>query len=161
MAFARRQFGLTVAQGDVDTLLEAMGTTPYYQSNDVNPRMVLRLEDGGYAGYQTQIAAAGSYTVQLPNTYTSASRLFFAMSTSQTAKVVVVSPDHSTSTVLVSAIGTSPGVFSWTGTVTSITVSVPGASASTFSYMAWTLPDISLSSGWRQGQQSSGIQDDE
>jgi hypothetical protein len=61
--------------------------------------------------------------------------------------------------VLVSAIGTSAGIFSWTGTVTGITVNIPGAAASTVSFMMWTLPDITIAEGWRQGAQSSGIQD--
>ena len=159
MPYARRQFAMTVVDGDQDTLIDASGDVPLYQSVDVNPRMVLKLADGGYAGYMTSIASAATHTVQLPNSYTSASRLFFTMKSSVTAKVVVTSPDHSTSTVLVSVVGTDPGVFSFCGTVTAITVNIPGAAASDVEFLCWTMPDITLAEGWRQGEQSTGVQD--
>ena len=103
-----------------------------------------------------QIIANGSLTVPLPDGYTSASYLQATIITEGLIKVVVVSPDHATSTVLVQGSATSPGMHQICEKVTSITITENAkvAAAVRVAYACVQLPDISDEDSFR------GLQDD-
>ncbi len=131
-----------------------------WASQDVYPAKIQILNDGDIMADEITFAALGSGALPLPSGYTSAGRLSVFMRVSSTVKIVIVSPSVSTSTVLVKA-GTatdSNGFFSFTGRVTSMTVTNPSATAAaTVEYFAWEYPsDITVAAAWRDGAQTIG-----
>ena len=144
-----RQFSALLAQGNVAVDEFSL---PVYQSYDVSPTIKPKLDAGKNAGDYITIAASGSYTVQLPDEYTSAERLFVLISAAGIIRCVIVSPAHATSTILIKGEDSDrPGVYGCCERITSITLSNPTAAAVLVQVSLFELPDLTLSSSFSNG----------
>lgn len=154
--YAQRQFSLTVAAGSVTELSAA--PKPVYQMTDVHPKYVLKLADGKANGDTASIAAGGSFSLPLPSDYASSKRLFVALRATGIVKATVVSPDHPTSDVMVRPpYLSSEGIFSFVGTVTSITINNPTIAEVRLQWFLFEYPDLALADSWRDGGRALGI----
>lgn len=128
--------------------------------SDTYPGNIMSVDDGNSSTGEVTIAASASQVLRLPAGYVSTHYLGIMISTTQKAKVVIVSPDHATGTQLVMA-GTASaeeGFYSSQDTVTSITVTNVSASSAIVRFFLWTYPaDITESSAWRSGTQTTGV----
>lgn len=159
--YIQRQIAMTVGEGQKTTLPDMRDI--YYRMTDVQPKYALNIANGEYSSDKIRLDASDSYTVQLPENYTNASRLHCCFVVKQAdCKAVIVSPDHGTSTVLLKATtgttnGEHAGVLMFSGTVTSIVLSVDaGADSSLIEYFLYKIPDLSLAASWRIGSRAVG-----
>lgn len=160
--YIQRQFGADVVTGDDTDLVTSTISNYVWQLTDTNQRYVLVIDPGKYVQGTIDLAASASYSIQLPNTYDSANRLFVMIRSDLTIKVVTVSPFDPTSTFLVRAgvEAGQDGIYSSQGRVTSITVSNPQSETATVEYFLFEQPDLSLADSFRDGQIATGVQTD-
>ena len=154
----QRQFGVQVVKGTETDILT--NVSYLWQLTDNNPRYVLNIDPGQFTQGTVEIAASGSYAIQLPDAYDSAERLFVFLKTDKTIKAVTVSPVDPTSTVLIyaGAGDGQEGVFTTCGRVTSITLSNPQTATATVEYFLFQLPPIAYAAAFRDGNIATGIE---
>lgn len=157
--FVQRQYSGFVGDGSSTDPTTYSKQSRLWELQDVYPSKILKLADGLYIANQAQVAGASfqTYAVPLPGSYSSTNRLCFALKTDQNIKVSFTSPDNPASAVIVYAPSGQYGFYSCCQTVTSISIVVPGATAANISYVAYQLPDLSLTGSWRDGYQTVGI----
>lgn len=156
----QRQISFTVVTGD-QTVASAVGMTGVVNDfADTYPSNILSLDSDSISTGETTIAASGSQALPLPQGYASTQYLFIALSTNgATAKVAVVSPDHTTSTHLVKCGTALEGVAIYMDTVTSITVTNTSGSATLTVrwFLAQYPEDLDDQDSWLFGAQSTGV----
>lgn len=158
--YIQRQISAVVGQGQVETLPE-LSVFPF-KMRDVLPKFSLVVGDGEYTSGQIRLDASDSYSVPLPAGYSNTARLSCIFRANSVCKVVIVSPDHGTSTILLKGTngttnGEHHGILMWQGTVTSITVSVAAAGDSTLiDYFLFEIPDLTDPDSWRLGARAIG-----
>lgn len=131
-----------------------------WDMRDAYPANQLQLGDGKKLSFETQIAASGSLVLPLPSSYDTTNPLFVLFRCTGLAKLVTVDPDLGTSTSLCrpGLAADQNGLQCFTQRITSITVSNPSSTAAiTIAYMMFEVPDLTLSSNWRQGYQTTGV----
>jgi hypothetical protein len=143
---------------DTDPVLYGFSSR-VWDMRDCYPANQLQLADGKKISFETQIAASGSLSLPLPASYASANPLFVLFRATKLVKVVTVDPLLGTSSSLCrpGLASDQNGLQCFCQRITSITVSVPGVDAATIQYMAFEVPDLTLSSNWRQGYQTTGV----
>ncbi len=159
--YLQRQISAACIEGE--ELYLADGQKFPYRFSDVLPKYILQIGNGEYTSDYIRLDATDSYAIPLPESYTSASRLSVIIRSNAICRVVVVSPDHGTSTFLLKATnGTTKGdhfgAIMWQGTVTSITVNVPTAFDSALvEYFMFKIPDLADADSWRLGDRALGV----
>ncbi len=160
--FVRRQYAAACGQGSHSTLPDC--TIFPYRFTDVNPRNTLNLEDDKFTSDYTALTANTSFSIPVPDGYSSANKLGVILRATAITKVVIVDPSAlGTSTFLIKATsgttkGNHPGILAWSGRVTSITVSVPSAfDTSLVQWFLYEIPDLTLASSWKNGYQTLGV----
>ena len=145
-----RQIAATMARGNISEL-NGMAVVEWL-SHDVRSKYQLLVGDGKCVGGYPSIVASGSYSVPLPTEYSSTSRMLCIFASTGVARVSVVSPDHSNSTIILKGESSSrPGIVVWNGTITSITVANPGSSEIGVQYSLVELPDLTDVDSFRGG----------
>lgn len=151
-----RQLATHVVEGAVTD----MATAPNYEFQfvDVHPRFILKLAAGKLVNDYTTLDASASFTIPLPNAYSSANRLFVMLRSNKTLKVTTVSPAHATSVVMLKAgaAATQNGIYTFVDRVTSITLLNPQATVAKVEWFCFEYPDITKASGWRDGDFALG-----
>lgn len=165
--FIQRQITGTVGIGDYTTMAQFDPSKNVWSLNDVRPTTIMKIDPGKHSsGVLTIPATTGTATVPLPESYDTANRLAVFIFSNTIIKCVTVSPAHSTSSVLIKPSAASNanssneqrGILNWIGRVTSITLSNVQSVAATVQYMMWEYPtDISASTTWRSGAQTTGV----
>lgn len=155
--YVQRQFSAFLGNGsNTDPVMYGVANR-LWTSQDVYPAKILKLASGEAQTVVLFLNVDSAGTVSLPSGYVSTSKLMFTLSTDSTVKVVTVSPDHPTSTVLVKAATGQNGLFSFVGTVTSIVVTNESLTATaTVIYNLFEYPDITDPDSWRDGTQTTG-----
>lgn len=159
--FLQRQIAATTVEGEKTYLAD--GTKVPYKLTDVLPKYALKLGEGKYASSYIGLDDGDSYVAQLPEGYASTEMLSCIIRSQSIVKVVIVSPDHGTSTFLLKGTngttnGDHPGLLMWQGTVTSITISSPtGAGAALVDYFFFEIPDLTSADSWRLGNRALGV----
>lgn len=159
--YVLRQVAAHLAAGNVEQLAYA-GNVPW-RFKDVLPKYALNVEESKISQGQT-LANSSSYTVPLPTGYTNTARLacFIQANGGSPVKVTVVSPDHGTSTFMLSptnsdTLGVHPGIVMWCGTVTSIAVITQSPNEVPVEWFLFELPDLDDADGYRIGQLALGV----
>jgi hypothetical protein len=158
--FLQRQISASCVLGEFDSLADA--TKFPYKLVDVLPKYILNLEPGKFTSDYIDLDATDTFSVPLPTNYTTGERLSCVFRSNNICKLVIVSPDHGTSTFLLkstssAAQGDHKGIIMWQGSVTSITVSVPATfDPALIEYFIWEIPDLSLASSWKLGDMAIG-----
>ena len=159
--YVQRQITGSLCLGDASTLAQFDPSRNLWSHLDVRPSTIMKLESGKHSsGTLTLPATTGSAVIPLPQDYDTAERCAVFIFSDLTVKVVTVSPAHSTSTGLIKAgaAADQPGMMSWVGRVTSVTVSNANATAATVKYLVWEYPtDITDNDAWRDGAQTTGV----
>ena len=103
------------------------------------------------------LVGGASVSVQLPKGYTDAKNLFFLLRTNGDLEISVTSPEHAASKNYIFGTATCPGLFVRQSRVTSISIANPTIALTgvTYSWVAVSLPDLSLNSSY-QGMSSDG-----
>lgn len=160
---ARLTAGLVQALGDV--------VTYPFRWIDVPRRMVLKLVgDGRMESDYVVLIPSATKTITLPNGYTAGvtlanggKRLRCSFRSNDVVRLVIVSPDQGTSTILVKGTngttnGNHDGYLVFTGTITSISIQAPATNAADVEveYMLYELPDLTTSAAYRDGTLAFG-----
>ncbi len=156
--YVQRQCSAIMIPGD-DTSAAAKGMgSKLFDASDTYPSNILVVDDAGLSAGAVEIAAAGSQALPLPAGYVAAQWLGIFIECEAIAKVVVVSSAHTTSTHLVKADSTIPGICQYMDTgVTSITLTNNGSATATFKYFLFQYPeDLDANASWRSGSQTTG-----
>lgn len=159
--YVRRQHAARLGQGNKASLPD-LGTI-IYRLNDVSYRNTLKLSDDKMTSGYMVISANTSFSIPLPEGYTTSNRLAVILRGNAIAKVVLVDPVLGTSSFLLKGTsgttkGDHPGVISWQSKVTSITVSVPvGYDQCLLEYFLFEIPDMTVESSWQKGSQILGV----
>jgi len=159
--YLQRQISAVCTEGEQEYLSNSQKFP--YRLADVLPKYVLAIGNGEYTSDYIRLDATDSYVIPLPESYTSSDRLSVIIRSNAICRVVVISPDHGTSTFLLKATnGTTAGdhfgSIMWQGTVTSITVDVPTAfDPALVEYFAFKIPDLTEASSWRLGDRALGV----
>ncbi len=157
--FVQRQFNGFLGEGDTTNPVTVGLPSMLWQNVDVTPSTILQLDPGsfstGTAGVNASLSSV--YTIPLPASYVSTSRLSFTMKTDQNIRVSVVSPDHPDSTVLVYVPDDGYGFYSVVETVTSINVVNLGDTDAIIEFACFTCPDLTAVGSWRDGYQTLGV----
>ncbi len=157
--FIQRQFTGFLGSGE-STLATTVGLpNTVWQSNDVPPSHILKLDPGLFSTASAVVPAAlsATHTVALPQSYTSDQRLSFTLKTSGNIRVTVTSPDHPNSVTLVYAPEDSSGFYATVQTVTAITVVSLSDTDTEIEYACFTVPDLNSPASWRGGYQTVGV----
>lgn len=165
--FVSRQFsGLVIPTDTVNTPTDPSSSQVYlWQLTDVPLKYILRMASEGLVSHDyINIAASTTETLALPNEYVNTQRLFVALRAADDVRVVVASPNHATSTVVLKTSGAGGsaaqnGIITMVDTITSITVFNGHAGAVAIEYFMFQYPDITRAAGWRIGSQATGVQD--
>lgn len=157
-----RQIGGKLAVGQVASL--AAATRFPWRLVDVPSKYKLYVAAGKASCQFGIIAAGASKTLALPEAYTAGKPLYVSIKVNDLTKVVVVSPDHGTSTFLVKATngavnGAHDGLLIWVGTVTSITVTAAAAATNGVQVESFLfeLPDLTVQTSFRDGARALGV----
>lgn len=126
---------------------------------DVPRRYALKLAaDGKLVADFVAMTPNTTKTLTLPNNYTAGKRLRCAFRSNDVARLVVVSPDQGTSTILLKGTngttnGAHDGYLVFTGTITSISLQAPSQNAADVQveYVLYELPDITQSAAFAGG----------
>lgn len=154
--YALRQISASCVEGGKTELSAAEKTV--YQLADIHPRYILNIGNGkAISDYISIAATGGSFSLPLPNGYDASKRLFVLIRSTKTIKCAVVSPDHPASTTLIRAGNNQDGIYSVVETITSITLTNPQSSVAKVEYFLFEYPDITNNTGWRSGEQSTGL----
>lgn len=160
--FILRQLALRLMEGEQAT---PSSRKVLQRSADVLPSTIPIVADGDFKAEQIVLNATDTYAVPLPQNYTNASKLQCFFKTTKLVKFTVVSPDEGTSNYLVKGTddttnGEHIGILAFTGTVTSITITVPAASDDVqIDFAMFMLPDLTLGASYRYGAQTTGVED--
>lgn len=159
--FLQRQISAACVEGQKESLAD--GIKFPYKFSDVLPKYVLQIGEGEFTSDYIRLDATDSYSVPLPVSYSNTGILSCIIRSTARCRVVIVSPDHGTSTFLLKACsgttdGDHSGALMWQGTVTSITVNVPTAFDSALvDYFLFKVPDLTLAASWRLGNRALGV----
>ncbi len=158
MTFIQRQFSAFLGEGDDTDPVTYPISTRIWSEQDVYPSNILKIADGLQASGRLTVLTSGPKTLALPQLYDSASRLFLVMSVTAITKVVIASPAHSTSTVLLrpGAATDQRGILTLNDRITSITISTLGA-FTMIEYFCFQMPDLSIAASWQNGYQTLGV----
>lgn len=129
------------------------------------------LLDPGKQAYQSfSLAQNTSAAIPRPEAYDAADRLYVAVQSDFKSRVVIVSPTHGTSTVLLKGTdsdddGTHASFFTWQGDVTSVTISIPstadGGVTTAVQVFMYAIPDLSDFESYFDKQIGLGVSGDE
>lgn len=155
-SFLFRQISMMLARGDVAAIADAE-TFPYRQ-RDVKPSTVLKIDSGLRCGQALSLAAAGTYTVQLPDDYDTAQKLHGIFVTNGIIRAVTTSPELTgTSTQLIKGTAADGrGTWTFQQRITSIVLSNPTAAVVLVEYMLFQLPDLAVQESYRDGCRTIG-----
>ncbi len=159
--FVRRQFAARCGQGSHSQLpdLPIIG----YRFTDVSPRNVLKLDADKITSGYMMISANTSFALPLPEGYSSANYLAVVLRGNAICRAVLVDSVLGTSTFLLKGTsgttkGNHPGVISFQGHVTSVTVNVPVAfDDCLLEYFMYEIPDLTVPGSWQNGSQTIGV----
>jgi hypothetical protein len=160
--FLLRQISARLLDGEQETVGSSRNIQ--LRVNDVLPSTILRLEDGDCKSESVVLNASDTYAVPLPQNYASTDLLQVFLKTNVVIKVTVVSPDEGTSNYLVKGTegttdGEHEGILCFTGTVTSITITIPsGSNDAQVDFAMFKLPDLTLNASYRSGSQTTGVE---
>lgn len=157
-SFVQRQISGFLGVGD-DTLANQYAPeSNLWSMQDVSPTTILKVDNALQNSGTITLAASGTAALTLPQAYDSANQLYCYVSTDVEVKAVTVSPAHSTSTVMVTSIG-SPlrGILSFVDRVTSLTLTNTSATSAIVRYFFVELPDLTSVDSWRSGYQTLGV----
>ncbi len=158
--YVQRQIAAWLADGDHQSIAEA--TSFSWRARDVRSNLELALGVGKVDGDSVRLDAGESFTIPLPNEYDSSALLFVIIRATSIGRVVVASPAHATSTVLINAtegdtLGDYPGFLQFTDYVTSITISHPqGSDPVLFEWLVHEVPDLTAAASFRGGNMAFG-----
>lgn len=159
--FLQRQISVSLVEGQKDSLAD--GHKYPYKLVDVLPKYVLRLDNGSVSSGYLELDDGDSSSLQLPQAYVSTERLSCIIRSTLPTKLVVVSPDHGSSTFLLKSTdsedeGEHFGSIMWQGTVTSITASLPaGSDPCEIEYFFFILPDLDSPTSYQMGETALGF----
>ncbi len=155
-SYIQRQVTMMLARDDVSEIAEAV-TFPF-RLRDVTASTILKIPSGLRTQQALSLAAAGTYTVQLPDDYTDDEILSGFFVTDGIMKAVVTSPELTgTSTQLIKGTAADGrGTWLFQHRVTSIVLSNPTAAAINVEYMMFQLPDLEISLSYRDGPRALG-----
>jgi len=159
--FLQRQIAAISVDGQHTDLGD--GTVVPYKLTDVLPKYVLRLASGATTSNYVRLNANTSYAVPLPASYTVASRLSCIFRANNFCRLVIVSPTHGTSTLLLKSTtgttkGNHSGMIMWQGDVTSITINVPvGFDPTLIDWCMFQIPDLADADSYRIGSRAIGV----
>ncbi len=161
--FIQRQFAGWIAPGTDTDPVTYPPSTRVWETRDVYPSSILKIEDGLQISFETTLATLGSLVLPLPQLYDSANRLFVLIRSNLLVKLVTIHPVLGTSSSLLrpGADTDQNGFQSFVGRVTSITLTNPSATTATIQYMAYEYPDLTLSASWQNSFQTPGIIDNQ
>lgn len=158
--YLQRQISASCVEGEKESLAD--GTRFPYKLTDVLPKYILKLGEGKITSDYIRLDAADSYAIPLPEGYTNTEKLSCIIRSNAICKVVIVSPDHGTSTFLIKGTsgttdGDHNGMIMWQGTVTSITLSVPTAfDPALIDYFLFEVPDLTSADSYQLGETALG-----
>lgn len=154
--YVLRQLGSTLLTGAETS--EAATPDVRHQITDVNPRYILQLAASGKISWgQTALAANGSLSLPLPQTYVVTNNLHMAFTSDQIVKVATTGV-NGTSAVMIRAGINQVGVLTQCGPVASITVTGNTISTANLEWFLFELPNILSVTGWRDGSLATGTQ---
>ncbi len=159
MEYIQRQFAGFLGIGSSTEPVNYSLSKRVWDMRDTYPANVLQIADGLRLSFETQIASGGTLTLPLPPAYDTDEKLFVSLRSNVLVKVVTQIPIVGTSAALLrpGAATDQNGVHSFVSRATSITVTNPSAATATVQYTAFQLPDLELSTSWRDGYQTTGV----
>ncbi len=155
----QRQISASCVEGEKDSVAD--GTKFPYKLVDVLPKYVLNLGAGEYTSDYIGLDGGDTFSVPLPGSYTSASRLSCCFRSTGICRLVIVDSVHGSSTVLLKGTegltkGEHRGVIMWQGHITSISLQVPAGDPIQVDYVLWQIPDLTDPDSWQLGDQAIG-----
>lgn len=152
MIFARRFFAKLAPTSQAT--ISDLGISKWTMRDvDPNTRLVVEEQDNA----EIVMVTTASFTIQLPEDYTGADRLFAIFESDGILRVAVTLTDMSTSTVLVRGTSDAKGFYSFTEKVSSITISNPSAVSINVRYAVMTYPDLTVAASFRGGASVFGV----
>lgn len=154
---ALRQISASVASGAITQLCQ---TNDYaHQIVDVPSRMVLQLADEGkLSSAFTQVAAAGTFTIPLPQNYDQTKNLLVAFATDKTLKLAWTDTGGTrTAMVRAGLASDQPGLVVFCGPISALVVTNSAAATATVEWLLLELPDVTKNAGWRDGSLATGV----
>jgi hypothetical protein len=158
--FVQRQLAATLGPGSATTLAQFAPSAALWSFRDVYPANILKLADGKHTTGDIPLTITDPRTIPLPKDYDTANKLAVFISSTQTIKVVTVSPSTPTSTLLLRAglASDQRGFMSFVDRVTSITITNPQPVAAVVSFMVYEYPsDLTDPDNWRDGVETTGV----
>ncbi len=155
-SYIQRQVSMMLARDDVSSMMEAE-IFPFRQ-RDVKPSTILKIDPGLRCSQAFSLAAAGTYTVQLPDDYDTAQKLHGIFITNGIILAVTTSPELTgTSSQLIKGTA-ADGRGSWIfqQRITSIVLSNPTAATVLVEYMLFQIPDLTVTASYRDGARTLG-----
>lgn len=162
--FLRRQVAAKLALGEQTQIADA--ATFLWQIRDVLPKYILKLAAGKWSYGKDLLAQSGTAALPLPSDYDSANRLFVAVRATAYSKVTVVSPAHTTGSIMLmgttgSTTGNHDGLAVFQERITSVTFAIPstgqGGADTEIEWFFFEIPDLTDPDSWRDGDRALGV----